>query len=137
MKFKSTENELIWESHYNAGYHEQFSDEDEDFMDDGEGEIVISSEPIGDVDIEEYDDDDDFDDDGDSDDENEIVLHTIRKLIKRGKTLSDLCRNGHLKPWMIAKIIKAEDYITDVWDQLDDTGESEGSKFGDPHHVSL
>ena len=135
MKFKHTENNIIWESHYNGefssdeegfNHHDEFGDDD-DFDD----EIVISSEPMGDMDI---DHEDSFDDEENED--NKIVLHTIRKIVKRGEALLDLCKDCQLDPWMIAKIVKAEDYITDVWDQLEDGEDVDVTKF-DSHSVSL
>ena len=136
MKFKSSENNLIWESHYG----EYYSDE-EDMGCDGEAEIVLSAEPMGEMDIE-GDGGDELsdvlgDEDSDSDDDNEIVLHAIRKLVKRGEKLLELCQNQDLKPWMIAKIIKAEDYISDVFDQLDDDADFANDGFEDSYNISL
>ena len=104
--------------------------------------MVMSAEPIGTITTEVGEEDltDELDDDledVEEKDDNEIVLQSIRKLIKRGESLLDLCQTCELETWMIAKIIKAEDYVSDVWDCLDDKADFANDGFEDSDNMSL
>ena len=107
-----------------------------DYMDDDEdAEVIMSMEPMGEVEPEMEDDFMSVDED--DDDDNEVVLHSLRKLVKRSEQLQELCKSKELESWMIAKIIKAEDYISDVWDRLDDDADFANDGFEDSDNLSL
>ena len=123
-KFKTDENNLIWESYGNVHPNDQiYADEynDENVFEDEDAEAIIALEPPMQVEPE-LDEDDIFEDDGDELD-NEIIVKALRKLIKRADILLNHCESDKLDTWMIAKIIKAEDYISDVWNELDDVAD--------------
>lgn len=128
-KFKTEENNLIWES-YNPNdqiYADEYNDEN--VFGDEDAEAIISLAPPGAVEeIEDggddmFSDDDDLFEDGDDDLDNEIIVKALRKLIKRADILLNHCESDKLDTWMVAKIIKAEDYISDVWNELDDVAD--------------
>lgn len=49
------------------------------------------------------------------------VKGDLKKLAEFSNRLQQVCKpNGGLQPWMIAKIAKATDYVSDVYFQLDD-----------------
>lgn len=146
-KFKTEENNMIWESYGNVHpndrmYADKYNDEnvfkDEDDFKDEDAEAIISLAPAGPMEAEFEDDDsfenddDIFDDDDDEDDDNkedgidldnEIIVKALHKLIKRADILLNHCENDKIDIWMVAKIIKAEDYISDVWNELDDAAD--------------
>lgn len=126
MKFKKEEDRLLWEAfNKNVDFGEDMFD-DENSLEDGD-DVIMNIEPVGEVepsfdDFEDTEDDhdcchDDFDDDS----ANEAVAASLRKLVKRSNALVDLAKDRELESWMIAKIIKAESYISDIWDELEDT----------------
>lgn len=128
-KFKTEENNLIWES-YNPNdqiYADEYNDEN--VFGDEDAEAIISLAPPGAVEeIEDggddmFSDDDDLFEDGDDDLDNEIIVKALRKLIKRADILLNHCESDKLDTWMVAKIIKAEDYVSDVWNELDDVAD--------------
>lgn len=121
MKFQKHENELIWESAFQnkdkpdieIGFGDFDDDLDNDFEPEEDGsEVVMELEPMGEVEPS-------FEDEGD-DAETEAVATALRVLVKRSNALMDLVKEHELESWMIAKIIKAETYISSVWDDLDD-----------------
>ena len=118
MKFQKQENELIWESIFQKrdemGDDIGFDDFDNDYEPEEDGsEVVMELEPVGEVEPS-------FEDEGDDSVEHEAVATSLRKLVKRSNALMDLVKEHELESWMIAKIIKAETYISSVWDDLDD-----------------
>jgi hypothetical protein len=132
-KFKTEENNLIWESYGHISPNDQmYADEynDENVFEDEDAEAIISLSPAGPMEAEFEDDDlfageddDLFEDDDDDDLDNEIIVKALRKLIKRADILLNHCESDKLNTWMVAKIIKAEDYISDVWNELDDVAD--------------
>lgn len=118
-KFKNDENNLIWENCYK--HAQEYNDTN--VFEDEDAEAIISLEPPMQVEPEviENEDDELFEDDDDLD--NEIIVKALRKLIKRADILLNHCESDSLDTWMVAKIIKAEDYISDVWNELDDVAD--------------
>jgi hypothetical protein len=118
-KFKREENNLIWEN-YNNPNDQVYADEynTENVFEDEDAEAIISLEQPMQVEPEIVQDEI-FEDDGD-DLDNEIITKALRKIIKRADILLNHCQGDSLDTWMVAKIIKAEDYISDVWNELDD-----------------
>lgn len=128
MKTSKQEAQLIWEMY--SSPEEDFEndidfgmDEDSemDGMDDGFGmeddfemnnqpEVVMSMEPMGETEPI-----------GDSE-MNEIMASELKKLAEYGKRLEDLCGQVEFDAWMVAKIVKASDYVSDIWHRLDSTG---------------
>jgi hypothetical protein len=131
-KFKTEENNLIWESYGSSRPNDQlYADEynDENVFEDEDAEAIISLAPPVPMEAEfedddMFEDDDDlFEDEDDDDLDNEIIVKALRKLIKRADILLNHCESDKLDTWMVAKIIKAEDYISDVWNELDDVAD--------------
>ena len=117
---KSRDNTLMWESftgdpsfpeHSNSS---EFEDESDfgDGMDFGsdfdEPEVVMEIDPIGPVDVEE-----------ESDEDNKMIYSDVKKLVEYSGRLLELVKKDRLEPWMLAKLVKASDYVTDVWYSLD------------------
>jgi hypothetical protein len=125
-KFKREENDVIWEG-YTTPNDEFYADEyneDNVFYDDSEdAEAIISLEPPMQVKPEIIEDEPDMFEDEDDDLDNEIIVKSLRKIIKRADILLNHCSGESLDTWMVAKIIKAEDYISDVWNELDDVAD--------------
>ncbi len=119
MRSKKDEAALIWEM-YNSPMDDEFED-DEFGMDDDMGldidmadeqmdaqpEVVMEFEPMGEVEPigDEH--------------MNEIMKSELKKLAEYGQRLNDKCGQVEFDAWMVAKIVKASDYVSDVWHRLD------------------
>jgi hypothetical protein len=132
-KFKTFENSLIWESYGNKSPDAQYSQEQ--YPEDAEA--IISMEPVGPLDTGTEEDlgDDMFGEEDELD--NEIITKCLRKLVKRANILLSHCESEELETWMVAKIIKAEDYISDVWNELDDVADFANDGFEDSDNISM
>lgn len=167
MRFRDTENKLMWERYMGDSTEEtqlrHFNDQntnpvrpprafkhsnlttqpdvntlygdqnmgygEEEAEDSYEGEtIVLGLEPEGPVEIDNGFDlvPDDNDDDGFGDmmeDEpeeiDEVLYSDIKKLAEYSNRLLKDVDHAELETWMIAKIIKASEYVSDVWHRLD------------------
>jgi hypothetical protein len=135
-KFKTVENNLIWEN-YNTSNDQMYADEynDSNVFEDEDAEAIITLEPPMQVEPEIVDDD--IFDDEDDDLDNEIITKALRKIIKRAGILINHCGSDKLDTWMIAKIIKAEDYISDVWNELDDVADFANDGMEDDEDFSM
>ena len=116
MKFKRQENALMWERymdpystlpHYDDQEESDPSVEDPYQMDpmEDESEVVMEFEPMGDLESEEGC--------------NEVVYSDIKKLAEYSKRILSICKEKELEPWMQAKLVKASDYVSDIWHRLD------------------
>jgi hypothetical protein len=121
MKSKFDESRLMWEAFTSPMEDDDDMDfsmdddmGDDDFgdeFDDGMGDEMVmeiepidSVEPIGDEEM------------------NKVLKSELKKLAEYGKRLDDLCCSTEFEPWMVAKVVKASDYVSDVWHMLDSTG---------------
>ncbi len=127
--FKRAENDMIWESYGQIRPDDQENANqynDQNVFEDEDAEAIISLEPPAPLEAEMSDSDLMSDDvfGGEEDDlDNEIITKALRKIIKRADILLNHCQGDSLDTWMVAKIIKAEDYISDVWNELDDVAD--------------
>lgn len=98
-----------------------FSAEDPSFGGEPEQEVVVDiAEPVGPVQP-------DF---GGEDELYEEVKGDLKKLVEFSGRLQQICKpGGSLKPWMLAKIARAADYITDIAFQLDDAADFANTGF--------
>lgn len=87
-----------------------FSAEDPSFG--GEPEVVVDvAAPVGPVQPEFEETDDLYD----------SIKGDLKKLAEFSSRLQQVCKpNGGLQPWMIAKLARAAEYVSDVYFQLDD-----------------
>jgi hypothetical protein len=120
MKSKFDESRLMWEAFRSPedddmdfsmddDMDEDFDDDDfgDDFDDDMGDEMVMEIEPVAPV-------------ESIGDEEmNEILNSELKKLAEYGKRLEDLCGKVEFDAWMVAKVVKASDYVSDVWHRLD------------------
>jgi len=117
MKFKHEEAAMIWEGFRNPMEEEDldFGMEDDSMMDDmgmeddfgDDPEVVMELEPMAPVETI-----------GDEE-MTEILKIEMKKLIDYSDRLNGLVGSTEFEPWMIAKIVKASDYLDDVWHRLD------------------
>jgi hypothetical protein len=116
MKFKRIENNMIWESYGDNNMSDDVYDNQE------ESEFVLQLEPDGPMtpEFEDHDEHESHDEkDDDSTEYTDMVYADLKKLDNYSTKLMEYCRSGELEPWMVAKIIKASDYISDIWHSLD------------------
>ena len=114
MKFRNRENQLIWER-YTDPYATlpEFDKEPSDpTVEDpmyGEEDAmeVIEFEPEMEVETEEHEAC------------NEVIYSDIKKLAEYSKRILEICQDKELEPWMQAKLVKASDYVSDIWHRLD------------------
>jgi hypothetical protein len=50
---------------------------------------------------------------------NEVIYSDVKKLAEYSQRLLDICKETELEPWMQAKLVKASDYVSDIWHRLD------------------
>lgn len=113
MRFKHRENQLMWER-YTDPYATipQFDNEPNDpTVEDpmmGEEDLeVLEFEPEMEIETEEHDTC------------NEVIYSDIKKLAEYSKRILSICQEKELEPWMQAKLVKASDYVSDIWHRLD------------------
>ena len=116
MKFKHRENQLIWER-YTDPYSvlPQYDDEPSDMTvedplyssEEDESMTVLEFEPEMDIETEEHEEC------------NEVIYSDIKKLAEYSKRILEICQEKELDPWMQAKLVKASDYVSEIWHRLD------------------
>lgn len=78
----------------------------------GQEEVVMEIEPIAPV-TPQFEEPDEM---------YESLKGDLKKLAEYSERLGSVCRpNGGLQPWMVAKLAKAADYVSDVYFQLEDS----------------
>jgi hypothetical protein len=118
MKSKFEESRLMWEAFTSPmeddddmdfSMDDEMGDDDfgDEFDDDMGDEMVMEIEPVAPVQAM-----------GDEE-MNEILNSELKKLAEYGKRLEDLCGKVEFDAWMVAKVVKASDYVEDVWHRLD------------------
>ena len=114
MRFRNRENQLMWER-YTDPYATlpEFDKEPRDpTVEDpmmGEEDLeVIELEPEMDIEVEEH-----------GEGCNEVIYSDIKKLAEYSKRILSICQEKELEPWMQAKLVKASDYVSDIWHRLD------------------
>lgn len=92
--------------------------------------VVLGLEPEGELEVDDSfdlvpdtDDSDGFGDmmeeDEPEDEIDEVLYSDIKKLAEYSNRLLKDVDHSELETWMIAKIIKASEYVSDVWHRLD------------------
>jgi len=102
---------------------------DTDYSEEEAESVVLGFEPEGEIEIDDsFDlvpDDDDSDGFGDMmEDEpeeeiDEVLYSDIKKLAEYSERLLNDVDHSKLETWMIAKLVKASEYVSDVWHRLD------------------
>lgn len=107
------DNELMWEAFIGNSPDMDMGEEGMDFgsdemgMDD-DSAVVMEFEPMDE--IEPVEDDTEID---------IAVYSDIKKLAEYSGRILKLCKEQELEPWMLAQLVKASSYVSDVWHQLD------------------
>lgn len=100
----SKDNMLMWEAFMGASSMEIEPEPMEQPQD-----VVMSFEPMDEVEpVQE--------------DEVELdlaVYSDIKKLAEYSKRILSICKEQELEPWMLAQLVKASSFVSDVWHQLD------------------
>lgn len=135
MRFKNRENQLMWER-YTDPYATlpQFDEEPndptvEDPMYDGEDSesmSVIELEPEMDLETEEH-----------GGGCNEVIYSDIKKLAEYSKRILGVCQEKELEPWMQAKLVKASDYVSDIWHRLDSDADFANDGFEQSDNIEF
>lgn len=141
MRFKREENEMMWEA-FVKPYDNRLSDEtsgenyydtpntlDPTVPDDDEEGVMLEIEPEGELEVDEV-----GEDVGEID---EVLLSDLKKLADYSQKLLDVCKTSELDTWMIAKLIKASDYVSDVWHRLDAKADFANDGFEQSDNMSL
>lgn len=109
---------LLFENHFGddlgmddgLGMDDSMEMEDPSFGD--ETNVVMEIDPVAPV-TPEFEEDDDL---------YESIKGDLKKLQEFSGRLMEVCKpNGGLEPWMIAKLAKAADYVSDVYFCLEDS----------------
>lgn len=136
MRFKKQENQLMWERYIDPYSHlEMEGDEpldDPTVEDPMLGEEDFESEPeISVMSFETGDEMESFEGC------NEVIYSDIKKLAEYSKRMLDICKETELEPWMQAKLVKASDYVSDVWHRLDGKADFANTGFEQSNNMSL
>lgn len=138
MRFKTRENQLMWERYVDPYTVNQTSEDQtsEDQMGDPTVEdpmlamgnedsemAVLEFEPEMDLETEEGC--------------NEVVYSDIKKLAEYSKRILSLAKEKEFEPWMQAKLIKASDYVSDIWHRLDAEADFANTGFEQSDNIDL
>ena len=131
MRFKNRENQLMWERYVDPYAVNQTSEDQmgdptvEDPMLGGEDSemAVLEFEPSVDLETEEGC--------------NEVVYSDIKKLAEYSKRILSLAKEKEFEPWMQAKLIKASDYVSDIWHRLDAEADFANTGFEQSDNIDL
>ena len=139
MRFK--DNELMWQK-YNKTLNEGFGDMDSmDGPDNmGEDEVIMSFDEPSDVEFDTGPEGvDTLDQDLESSESNlDIAIFTdIKKLAEYSQRILDICKEKPLEPWMVAQLVKASDYFSNVWHQWDAGAEFANTGFEQSDNFEL
>jgi hypothetical protein len=132
MKFRDRENALIWERYVDP-YTQLEMDGDESLNDPtvedpmmGEEDLeVLAFEPEMDIETEEHEAC------------NEVIYSDIKKLAEYSKRILGICQEKEMEPWMQAKLIKASDYVSEVWHRLDSEADFANTGFEQSDNISF
>lgn len=120
MRFKTQENQLMWERYVDPYSHTGMNDDEESLNDPtledpmyGQEEEEHDSHEISVMSFEPMDEVESFEGC------NEVVYSDIKKLAEYSKRILDICKETELEPWMQAKLVKASDYVSEIWHRLD------------------
>jgi len=122
MKFKS--DELIWEA-YIAENMEMGGGME---MPENDGAaMVMEFEPaIGEVEETEGPEEIDI-----------AVYVEIKKLAEYSDRIFKMCQETELEPWMLAQLVKASSWVSDVWHQLDASADFANSGFEQSDNIDI
>jgi hypothetical protein len=93
MKISRSDQEAIA-----ALMYESYDDSFAGLSDDA---VVIEMEPMSQISSNEVD--------------NSAITVELKKLAEYSKRLSEMCESTEFSPWMIMKLVKATDYVSDVY----------------------
>ena len=140
MKFRDRENTLIWER-YNAPYpsQPQIDDDDDEHWGAGTGSPdrmsgsygeedeleVMVFEPEMEIETEEHEQC------------NEVIYSDIKKLAEYSERILKICQEKELEPWMQAKLVKASDYVSDIWHRLDGKADFANTGFEQSDNIDF
>lgn len=132
MRFRSRENQLMWERYVDPYTVTQTAEDQE--MDlttedpmlgvEDESMAVMEFEPMTGLETEEQGC-------------NEVIYSDVKKLAEYSKRLLDICKTQELEPWMQAKLVKASDYVSDVWHRLDAEADFANTGFEQSDNIDL
>lgn len=133
MRFRDTESKLMWERYMDPRFAMETSEDQmgdptvEDPMlglgDEDESMAVMEFEPSVDLETEEGC--------------NEVVYSDIKKLAEYSKRILGLAKEKEFEPWMQAKLIKASDYVSDIWHRLDAEADFANTGFEQSDNIDL
>jgi hypothetical protein len=115
MRFRNKESQLMWERYVDPystlpQYDQTQTDPtvtDPYMAPEEEAEVsVMEFEPTTGLEVEEQS-------------YNEVVYSDVKKLAEYSQRLLEICKEKELEPWMQAKLVKASDYVSDIWHRLD------------------
>lgn len=143
--FKNRESELIWEAYRNGRFptsQDEFDvgnpNEGDDMgnWDDSSTDEYVNSQPEEDegvsvMSFEPIDEVDSFEGC------NEVIYSDIKKLAEYSNRILEICKETELEPWMQAKLVKASDYVSDIWHRIDAEADFANSGFEQSDNLSL
>jgi hypothetical protein len=68
---------------------------------------------------------------------NEVIYSDIKKLAEYSKRILEICQEKELESWMQAKLVKASDYVSEVWHRLDAEADFANTGFEQSDNISF
>lgn len=103
---------LLWES----PEFDEFEMGGDPALDDGMEFGMEQPEPMGAEVVMEFEPDGPIQPEGEP---NEVLISDLKKLAEYSERLQEMATSAEFDDWMIAKITKASDYVSDIWHRLD------------------
>jgi len=115
MRFKNKENQLMWERYVDP-YSTSQSPEQEMGRSPNEDPMLDLGDEDAEMSVLEFQPEMDLETEEGC---NEVIYSDIKKLAEYSNRILKLAKDKELEPWMQAKLIKAADYVSDIWHRLD------------------
>ena len=134
--FRNRENQLIWESFMSkrqSPYSDEMESEPSFDLEEWDTDEE-NTEPSGGMAVLELDTGSNLET---SEGCNEVIYSDVKKLAEYSKRILDICKDKELEPWMQAKLVKASDYVSDIWHRLDAEADFANTGFEQSDNISL
>jgi len=131
MRFRNKESQLMWERYMDPYTSTQTSEDQEIDLTTEDPMLGVEDESMA---VLELDTGSDLETEEGC---NEVVYSDIKKLAEYSQRILDICKETELEPWMQAKLVKASDYVSDIWHRLDAGADFANTGFEQSDNISF
>ena len=133
MRFKNKENQLMWERYVDP-YSTSQSPEQEMGRSPNEDPMLDLGDEDAEMSVLEFQPEMDLETEEGC---NEVIYSDIKKLAEYSNRILKLAKDKELEPWMQAKLVKASDYVSDIWHRLDAEADFANTGFEQSDNIEL